>query len=95
MDSQPDHHECFAKYTYDAVIDHHPITFSGARFSDIRPEYGATSSIMTQYLRAAGIKPSVKLATGLFFAIKTDTSKFERQTLIEDLRAFQFLFRQY
>jgi nanoRNase/pAp phosphatase (c-di-AMP/oligoRNAs hydrolase) len=93
VDSQPDHHECFAKYTYDAVIDHHPITFSGARFSDIRPEYGATSSIMTQYLRAAGIKPSVKLATGLFHAIKVDTGGFQRKTVIEDMRAFQFLFR--
>jgi nanoRNase/pAp phosphatase (c-di-AMP/oligoRNAs hydrolase) len=93
VDSQPDHHECFAKFTYDVVIDHHPITFSGARFSDIRPEYGATSSIMTQYLRAAGIKPSVKLATGLFHAIKVDTCGFQRKTVIEDMRAFQFLFR--
>jgi nanoRNase/pAp phosphatase (c-di-AMP/oligoRNAs hydrolase) len=93
VDSQPDHHECFAKFTYDVVIDHHPITFSGARFSDIRPEYGATSSIMTQYLRAEGIKPSVKLATGLFHAIKVDTCDFQRKAVIEDMRAFQFLFR--
>jgi nanoRNase/pAp phosphatase (c-di-AMP/oligoRNAs hydrolase) len=48
---------------------------------------------MTEYLKAAKIKPSSKLATGLFYAIKTDTSNFERQTLIEDVRAFQFLFR--
>jgi nanoRNase/pAp phosphatase (c-di-AMP/oligoRNAs hydrolase) len=48
---------------------------------------------MTEYLRAARIRPSAKLATALFHAIKTDTSNFERQTLIEDLKAFQFLFR--
>jgi nanoRNase/pAp phosphatase (c-di-AMP/oligoRNAs hydrolase) len=44
-------------------------------------------------LRAAKIKPSTKLATALYCAIKTDTGNFERQTLIEDLNAFQFVFR--
>jgi nanoRNase/pAp phosphatase (c-di-AMP/oligoRNAs hydrolase) len=44
-------------------------------------------------LRAAKIKPSKKLAAGLFYAIKTDTDNFVRQTLIEDIRAFQFLYR--
>jgi nanoRNase/pAp phosphatase (c-di-AMP/oligoRNAs hydrolase) len=48
---------------------------------------------MTEYIRAAKIRPTAKLATGLFYAIKTDTSNFERQALIEDIRAFQFLFR--
>ena len=64
------------------------------RSVDIRPKYGATASIMTEYLRAARIKPSAKLATALFHAIKTDTSNFERKTLLEDLKAFQFLFRR-
>jgi len=77
----------------DVVIDHHPETDVHANFSDIRPKYGATASIMTEYIRAAKIKPSAKLSTGLFYAIKTDTCNFERQTLIEDVRAFQFLYR--
>ena len=93
IDSQPDHNEVFSKFVPDVIIDHHPETGEKVGFRDIRPKYGATSSIMTEYLRAAGIKPSVKLATGLFVAIKTDTSNFERPTLIEDMRAFQFLFR--
>ena len=93
VDSQPSHSDLFAEFTFDVVIDHHPDTGVKAAFTDIRPKYGATASIMTEYLRAARIKPSVKLATGLFHAIKTDTSDFERQTLIEDVRAFQFLFR--
>jgi nanoRNase/pAp phosphatase (c-di-AMP/oligoRNAs hydrolase) len=76
------------------IIDHHPLTAGVvAGVQDIRPSYGATATIITEYLRAAGIKPSVKLATGLFYAIKTDTSNFERPTLIEDVRAFQFLYR--
>lgn len=93
LDSQPNHNDYFMKFAFDVVIDHHPDTGYDAGYSDIRPEYGATASIMTEYLRSAGIKPSIKLATGLFHAIKTDTNNFERKTITEDMRAFQFLFR--
>ncbi len=93
VDSQPDHNEAFSKFKPDVIIDHHPETGVKAPFLDIRPRYGATATIMTEYLQAAKIKPSAKLATGLFHAIKTDTSNFERQTLMEDVLAFQFLFR--
>lgn len=93
VDSQPAHNETFARFTPDVIIDHHPDTGVEAPLTDIRPKYGATASIMTEYLRAAKIKPSVKLATGLFYAIKTDTGNFERQAIIEDVKAFQFLYR--
>jgi nanoRNase/pAp phosphatase (c-di-AMP/oligoRNAs hydrolase) len=93
VDSQPSHHEAFSGFKFDAIIDHHPETGAKAPFLDIRPKYGATATIMTEYLRAAKIKPAVKLATALFHAIKTDTRNFERQTIIEDIRAFQFLFK--
>ena len=93
VDSQPDHHEFMKQLTPHVIIDHHPETCAKAPFLDIRPNYGATASIMTEYLRSARIKPSVKLATGLFYAIKTDTNAFKRQTVIEDVRAFQYLFR--
>ena len=62
-------------------------------FADIRPHYGATATILTEYLRAAKIKPSAKLATGLYHGIKTDTNDFKGRTQIEDVRAFQYLFR--
>jgi nanoRNase/pAp phosphatase (c-di-AMP/oligoRNAs hydrolase) len=95
VDSQPDHHEDFATFKADVIIDHHPdsTTPEDGAFVDIRPKYGANASIMTEYVRAARIKPSAKLATGLFYAIKTDTNNFQRKTLIEDVRAFQYLFR--
>lgn len=93
IDSQPDHHDAFAGFKYDVVIDHHDDSGIDAPYRDIRPEYGATASIMTEYLRAAKIKPSPKLATGLFYAIKTDTADFERKATNEDMRAFQFLFK--
>jgi nanoRNase/pAp phosphatase (c-di-AMP/oligoRNAs hydrolase) len=93
VDSQPNHDEHMAELKPTVIIDHHPDTEVKAPFLDIRPDYGATATILTEYLRAAKIKPSVKLATGLFHAIKTDTDDFKGQTQIEDVRAFQYLFR--
>ncbi|MFO7666368.1 MAG: DHH family phosphoesterase [Desulfobacterales bacterium] len=92
-DSQPNHNNLFLKYKYNVIIDHHPETDAEAGYKDIRPQYGATASMMTEYLKAAKIKPSYKLATALYYAIKNDTSNFERKALKEDMMAFQFLFR--
>lgn len=94
VDSQPDHHENLNQLSPRVIIDHHPVSRADqAPYTDIRPKYGATASILIEYLRAAKIKPSSKLATGLYLAIKTDTSNFERKTLMEDLHAFQYVFR--
>ena len=93
LDSQPTHHPIFSSLKFSVIIDHHPLTNVNAAFTDIRPNYGATATIMTEYLKAAKIKPSMKVATGLFYGIKTDTSNFERQALPEDIRAFHYLFR--
>ena len=93
VDSQPDHNEFMNQLSPSVIIDHHPETHAKAPYLDIRPNYGATATILTEYLRAARIKPSVKLATGLFHGIKTDTNDFKRKTVIEDVRAFQYLFR--
>lgn len=92
VDSQPDHHPRFSGFTPNVIIDHHPETSCDADFNDIRPDYGAVATIMTEYLKAAGIKPSIKLATALFYAIKTDTDNFIRKTTMKDVRAFQFLY---
>lgn len=93
VDSQPDHHECFGMFRPNVIIDHHPESCVVGDYCDIRPDYGATASIMTEYLKAANIKPSSKLATALYYGIKTDTAGFLRKTLMEDLKAFQYLFR--
>ncbi|WP_435549773.1 DHH family phosphoesterase [Desulfobacterium sp. N47] len=93
VDSQPNHNDVFSRFRFNVIIDHHPDTNYKAEYEDIRPDYGATASMMTEYLRAAKIKPSYKLATALYYAIKTDTSDFERKTLVEDVKAFQFVFR--
>src|SRR5512143_481336 len=94
VDSQPNHNERMVKLRPQVIIDHHPDTGYRAPYTDIRPGYGATATILTEYLRAARIVPSQGLATALYHAIKTDTDDFKRQTLIEDLQAFQYLFRR-
>jgi nanoRNase/pAp phosphatase (c-di-AMP/oligoRNAs hydrolase) len=94
VDSQPKHNERMAALHPQVIIDHHPDTGYQAPFTDIRPTYGATATILTEYLRAARIVPAQTLATALYHAIKTDTDDFKRQTLAEDLQAFQYLFRR-
>ncbi|MFC1822642.1 bifunctional oligoribonuclease/PAP phosphatase NrnA [Thermodesulfobacteriota bacterium] len=46
---------------------------------------------MTEYLRAAKIKPSPRLATALFYGIKTDTANFIRECLPNDINSFRYL----
>jgi len=93
VDSQPSHLPCFEKMKIDVIIDHHPVSGDwDATFVDIRPQYGAVSTMMVEYLRAAGMKPSVALATALFYAIKVDTQNFEKKSLLADGNAFRYLF---
>ncbi len=94
VDSQPSHNDLLSKYSYDIIIDHHPfVSQSQATFLEIKEEYGATSSILTEYLRASGIKPSPRLATALFYGIKTDTDNFVRDSTPNDINAFRYLFQ--
>lgn len=93
VDGQPQHNEFFEKIRYTAVIDHHPLACEiDAAFTDVRPEYGATATILTEYLQAAAIKPSKTLATALIYGIKTDTRNFERHCVLDDVKAFHYLF---
>jgi len=76
----------------DLVIDHHPEdTPVPARLRDIRPSYGATATILTEYLRAAEVKIRERLATALLYGIKADTQHLERGTTRADMEAFAFL----
>ena len=75
------------------VIDHHPEAKGWrAPFRDVRPSYGATSTILTEYLRAADVKITERLATALFYGIKTDTLHLERGGTRADMEAFAFLY---
>ncbi len=77
----------------DLVVDHHPKRTSfKARFADLRSGYGSTCTIFTEYLRAADMEPSQRLATALVYGIKTDTLFLERGSNLADLNAFNFLY---
>ncbi len=94
VDSQPGHHVEFAGLHFDIIIDHHPVEKRfDASFVDIKEEYGANATIMTEYLKAGKIKPSPRLATALFYGIKTDTDNFVRKSMPNDINAFQYLYR--
>jgi nanoRNase/pAp phosphatase (c-di-AMP/oligoRNAs hydrolase) len=76
----------------DAVIDHHPErTGYDAVIKDIRTGYGATATILIEYMRAAGIEIRPKLGTALLYGIKSDTQLLGRDTSSADMRAFAFV----
>jgi nanoRNase/pAp phosphatase (c-di-AMP/oligoRNAs hydrolase) len=75
------------------VIDHHPrIAGNVAEYCDLRPQYGATSTILTEYLEACEADVSQRLATALLYGIKSDTLMLNRETGPADLRAFMSLY---
>ncbi|MFH1862072.1 MAG: DHH family phosphoesterase, partial [bacterium] len=76
-----------------AIIDHHPTRdVKGVPFVDIRPEYGAVSTILVEYLRAQDVVWDSKLATALFYAIKSETLELGRGICDADRRAYFALF---
>jgi nanoRNase/pAp phosphatase (c-di-AMP/oligoRNAs hydrolase) len=78
----------------DIVIDHHPIhrQTRAAPFTDIRRSYGATSTILVEYLIEAGITPDPPLATALLYGIRSDTQDLGRECSRYDIEAIEFLY---
>ena len=77
----------------DLVIDHHPEQPGyTALFKDIRVDYGSTSTILTEHLRAVDVNISERTATAMLYAIKSDTLFFNRQTNRVDIEAFSYLY---
>ncbi len=76
------------------VIDHHPMRKSSLKstYCDIRKDIGSTSTIITQYIRHLGLPMDRKVATALFYGIKSDTRDLGRQSTDADIRASVFLF---
>jgi nanoRNase/pAp phosphatase (c-di-AMP/oligoRNAs hydrolase) len=77
----------------DLIIDHHPEQPGYTSvFKDIRADYGSTSTILTEHLRAVDVSISERTATALLYAIKSDTLFFNRQTNRVDIEAFSYLY---
>jgi nanoRNase/pAp phosphatase (c-di-AMP/oligoRNAs hydrolase) len=76
------------------VIDHHPIRRQTRMvpFTDIRSGYGATATILVEYLIEAGITPDTPLATALLYGIRSDTQDLGREAARADIEAIEFLY---
>ncbi|HVG55661.1 MAG TPA: DHH family phosphoesterase [Vicinamibacterales bacterium] len=77
----------------DLVIDHHPEQPGYTSvYKDIRDDYGSTSTILTEHLRAIDVNISERTATAMLYAIKSDTLFFNRQANRVDIEAFSYLY---
>jgi nanoRNase/pAp phosphatase (c-di-AMP/oligoRNAs hydrolase) len=76
------------------VIDHHPTygDYNGVVFQDLREQYGATSTILTEYVRESGVPVDAKIATALFYGIAAETQDLGREAGPVDIAASQFLY---
>jgi len=76
------------------IIDHHPIGDAeiDAEFIDIRPNVGASATILTKYLQELNIDIDSNLSTALLYGIRTDTLDFKRNTDSADLSAASYLY---
>jgi nanoRNase/pAp phosphatase (c-di-AMP/oligoRNAs hydrolase) len=76
------------------VIDHHPpyADYGAIPFLDLRSDYGATSTILAEYLRESRLPIESKIATALFYGIAAETQDLGRETNPADVAASQFLY---
>ena len=74
----------------DLVIDHHPLhgLTEASRWVDVRPDYGASATILFEYLKTQGVKLATKLATILFYAIASETQNLGRDWSRADREAY-------
>jgi nanoRNase/pAp phosphatase (c-di-AMP/oligoRNAs hydrolase) len=78
----------------DVVIDHHPFRHASraAQFTDVRNRYGATSTILVEYLLRLRVTVDVPLATALLYGIRSYTQDLGREASKADVEAVGLLF---
>ena len=96
VDTQPGFGHTFvpAGTSVDIVLDHHvcdAARIEDVPFVDVRPEIGATSSLVTSHLMVAGVVPSPMAATALAYGIRTDTADLSRNVSDLDVQAWEYL----
>ncbi len=75
------------------VIDHHVLRkTTKADFIDIRTDYGATATILTEYLLESGLEILSTLATALSYGISSETQDLGREAREKDIQAYLALF---
>ena len=72
------------------VIDHHrpKSDLSAVCWVDIREDYGASATILYEYLTAQSVAINTRLATCLFYAIKSETQDLGREWSKADREAY-------
>ena len=72
------------------VIDHHrpKSDLSAVCWVDIREEYGASATILYEYLTSQGVAINTRLATCLYYAIKSETQDLGREWSKADREAY-------
>ncbi len=75
------------------VIDHHPLRkTTKADFIDVRTDYGATATILTEYLLESGLEIPTQIATALSYGISSETQDLGREAREKDIQAYLALF---
>jgi nanoRNase/pAp phosphatase (c-di-AMP/oligoRNAs hydrolase) len=76
------------------VFDHHPLRPASRRvaFREIKTKYNVTASVITEYLIASKMELDTKLATALFYAIKSETEGLSREVGKIEARLRHYLY---
>ncbi len=92
VDTQPDagNNSLPAGQPVDLIIDHHQPkkAFSDIFWIDVRENYGASATILYEYLQSQDVSINTKLATSLFYAIKSETQDLGREWSKADREAY-------
>lgn len=96
VDSQPNtgRHSACCKATLAAVVDHHetPGDVEDVPFVDIRPNVGATCTLVTRYLRDQEVEPNERVATALLYGLETEVTGYPREAAAADDDALLYLY---
>ncbi len=77
------------------VLDHHPLNKkTKAEFTLVRPNYGATSTIVAEALLDTKLRIPKNLATALVYGISSETQNLGREESPEDIKVYTTLFPQ-
>lgn len=96
VDSQPrtGRHSFPDGQTITAVLDHHdtPGDLDGVPFVDVRPNLGATCSLVTRYIQEQNIPFPERVATALLYGIETEVGGYPREAGPQDEAALHYLY---
>jgi nanoRNase/pAp phosphatase (c-di-AMP/oligoRNAs hydrolase) len=80
--------------TVDLVFDHHRLRSETRRvgFFDVRESFGTTTTLLYLYARAWGLEIDATYATGMLYALRSETADMGRDASLTDRRLFKDLY---